>query len=431
MTKNNDDIDNLYELLLLKDCINFTDKKTRDRYNQLIDWATYKYWKIGLSKFICDDISISNHYSDTYLKPFKIKSGRYIFIPMCFGNIYIYVNGTMMELGSGNIKKIDNSIKEQYDNILQTFNIDFIRFIYFRGKWIIDDVFSKYESYTEILNHISIKNINMVPHINIKILEDRIFTIDDYNVLELYFLKLLGDFYPSALCFISENTYKRNIIDFYNKTYVYIKSIELENIGENIFIPKLITKSGYDIIIRDIYHLVDSGITVNSFAVVKKKNNFILLDTVNKCNYSKSEYLYNMMKNDIGSNFFIKDKYLSKVYDDIGIKFLSKKIGIVNDCYTLNTFIKEINNNNNVKDKIITTSSFDLIRECLEYPKKDFITLVNNMIFDIEDGKVKDFNLEKLNCLEDPNISVIYGNFNNFVYLFNILVDAKKAISSS
>ncbi|ADT91139.1 DNA polymerase processivity factor [Cotia virus SPAn232] len=431
MTKNNNDINNLTELLLLKDCINFTDKKTRDRYNQLIDWATYKYWKIEICKIVTDDVSISAHYSETYLKPFKIKSGRYIFLPMCFGNIYIYVNGTMMELGSGNIKKIDKTIKEQYDNILNTFKIDFIRFIYFRGKWIIDDVFSKYESYTEIINYISNKKINIVPYINIKILEDRIFTNDDYNILELYFLKLLGKFYPSALCFIPENSYKRNIIDFYNKTYVHIKSIELESIGDNIYMPKLITKSGYDIIIRDIYHLIDSAVTVKSFAVVKKKNNFVLLDSINKCNYSKSEYLYNMMRNDIGSDFFIKDKYLSKVYDDIGIKFLSKKLGIDNDCYTLNNFIKEINNNNNVKVRIISTSSFELIRECLEYPKTDFISLVNNMIFDIEDGKVKDFNLENLNCLEDPNISVIYGNFNNFVYLFNIIVDAKRKISSS
>ncbi|QHR82653.1 DNA polymerase processivity factor [Brazilian porcupinepox virus 1] len=428
----NEDLNNLRELLILKDCINLTDKNTRERYNNLIDWATYKYWKVGISKIVNNETSISKYYMNSYTKPFILEKGKYIFLPMCFGNIYIYFNGSMIELGSGNIKNIDENSKILYNEILKYFNIDFIRFIYFRDKWIIDDVFSRYFSPTDVIKYSYEKDINVVPYTFIEIYNNKIFNEDDYNNFEVYFLDKMKGFYPSAICYIKEGSDKRYIIDFFKTTYVYIDRIELKYIDNNFYIPELITKSKKNILIKDIDHLIQSRVKIKSFAMVKKKYSFSMLDFVNLSfsSESVSESL-NRIIECFGDEYFINGKYLSKVHNNTEIMFLSDKIGIKKKCKTLKEFIEEINIDKNIKSKILSVSTFEIIRECLEYPKKDFITLVNNMIFDIEDSKVKKFKLENINCLDNPNISVIYRNFNNFISLFNILIDAKKKIQGS
>nr|6ZXP_A Chain A, DNA polymerase processivity factor component A20,DNA polymerase processivity factor component E9 [Vaccinia virus Copenhagen] len=119
-------------------------------------------------------------------------------------------------------------------------------------------------------------------------------------------------------------------------------------------------------------------------------------------------------------------KYFSKV-GSAGLKQLTNKLDI-NECATVDELVDEINKSGTVKRKIKNQSAFDLSRECLGYPEADFITLVNNMRFKIENCKVVNFNIENTNCLNNPSIETIYRNFNQFVSIFNVVTDVKKRL---
>ncbi|AUI80683.1 DNA polymerase processivity factor [White-tailed deer poxvirus] len=424
-----DDLSNLKELIKLKDCIHISDQKTRDRYNSLIDWATAKYWKIGLNKTVTNQTSISSYYNIKQ-KCFTLEKGNYIFLPTCFGNAYIYCKGNMMELGSGETKDIDPMCKEIIDKILtNNKNVEFLRFTYFKNKWMLEDSFSKYSSPIDILQIAFSEGIKTVPYLCININEDKIFTEDDYNSIEIYFMNVMksNGFYINSLCFLREGYFERNIVDFFKVTYVYIKSIDLEYLEDNMYLPKLISKTGSKILVRDINHLIVSRAKINSFVNVKRKNGFMILGEKSPCNSeTEAETLYRILKT-IGNDFFVNGKYISKINNNLSLIQLSDKLGC-GLCNTLDDIVIQIRKSKSLIKKIKSESSFEIIRECLGYPKTDFLTLVNNMNFDIKNSRVISFKLENINCLNNPNSSAIYGNFNKFIYLFNILIDVKELL---
>ncbi|QEJ79261.1 DNA polymerase processivity factor [Goatpox virus] len=421
------DLKSLKELLKLKKCINIADQKTREKYNSIVEWASNKFWKINTYMVIDAETSISDYYNTSKKESFILKDGKYVFLPMCFGNVFIYFKGTMMELGSGNIQYIDIKIKKKIDKLLkENLDIEFLRFVYFKGEWILEDCFSKCKCPINFLKTASTNGLNTVPYILLNT-KEIIFTEDDYENIDSYFTFYIKEpFKISSLCYIEEGNNERNIIDFYKKTYVFVESIKIENIHNNYYIPKIVTKSKNVVLVRDINHLIESKIKINSFISVKKKKYFLILDNNSIFSLEKPSEAFCRIMKYIGNEFYVNGKYLSKVSNDIEIKHLSSKLGLLSS--TLSELITEISLCDKLREKIKNQSVFEFVMECLEYPKADFITLVNNMSFDVKNGIVLNFKLENINCLDNPNISAIYGNFNKFISLFNIFIDVKQSL---
>ncbi|AAR07469.1 113R [Yaba monkey tumor virus] len=420
------DLKKLNELLRLYKCLDFSDKLTREKYNSLVEWANNTYWKIGLTKVINFETSITKYYSkDVDDKNFELKNGKYIFLPMCFGNTFIYSNGTMMELGSGNVQKINKNFKSVNDKLLMDNpDINFLKFVLFNGNWILEDVFSTHLPPTEFLK-IASKYINVVPYIHIYVKKTTIFDENDYNSLEEIFLPI-KNFYINSICYIKEGDQKRNVIDFYKLGYVNVKIIDMELIGNNLFVPKIISSSGKTILVRDVDQLITSKAKKGSFVSVRIKKTFYMLnEKISTDNESRAEVLCRIMK-DMGNDVFVNGKYLSKV-NNFSICNFSNELGL-RDCKNVEDFTSAIMQSALIRTKFKTTSTFNIVKECLKYPSEEFITLVNNMNFVIENGRVKDFKLKNVNCLNNPTIETIYGNFNNFVYLFNVITDVKNKI---
>ncbi|QDJ95101.1 DNA polymerase processivity factor [Hypsugopox virus] len=417
------DLANLKELLQLYKSLNIADSKTREKYNSLVEWAISKYWKIGIFPVANLDTSIDTYYNSKQCKNFSLDEGQYLFIPMCFGTVYIYSNGSMMELGSGNTYQLDIEFKNKCDEILKKYDIEFLRFVLYKDKWILEDVILKHESIINVLNYAKHIGIKTVPYLCIKITKKTIFNHRDYNAIE-DILKIKDSvFYVSSLCYIINNTFKRNIVDFYTTGYVYITNISIEHINNNKFVPKLETKSGELILVKDVEHLIKCKVKSKSFVAIKKKQSFSILNNNSvSSTETRAETLYRIIK-EIGNDYFVNGKYLSKV-NNIGIKQLANKLDIKDECKTLSDLERVINNCSIVKNKLKFISPFELTRTCLEYPEDDFITLVNNMHFNIKNSKVLSFKLENINCLNNPSIETIYSSFNQFVALFNILTDA-------
>ncbi|CAC21351.1 113R protein [Yaba-like disease virus] len=419
------DLKKLIELLNLYRCLDFSDKTTREKYNSLVDWASYTYWKIGITKVNTLETSITKYYLEDLQQKFNLKCGKYIFLPMCFGNTFIYSKGTMMELGSGNIQKIDKKFKSINDKILtDNPDIHFLKFVLFNGNWILEDVFSKYSPPTNFLK-IASNYMNVVPYVYIDVKTNTIFGENDYDCLEKIFLPI-KNFYINSICFIREGDKERNVINFYKVGYVKVKLIEIESIGDNLFVPKIITSSGKTVLVKDVDQLITSKAKKGSFISVKRKKScYILNEKMSLDNESRAEVLCRIIK-DMGNDVFVNGKYLSKV-NEFSICQFSNKLGLCN-CTNVKEFICAIKQSTSISTKIKTSSTFDIVRECLKYPSEEFIKLVNSMHFVVKDGKVKEFKLENISCLNNPTIETIYGNFNNFVALFNIIIDVKKEI---
>ncbi|AAF17994.1 gp111R [Rabbit fibroma virus] len=425
-----EDLSKLKELLKLKQCRYISDQKTRDQYNTLIDWASYKYWKLDISKIVTSETSISSYYKTPTKKPFKIEKGNYIFLPMCFGNVFIYFKGSMMELGSGNTIDVDDRMREINDAILLDLDVEFLRFVYFKERWILEDCFSKYRSPVDVLR--KVEGLVTVPHIHIKVVdEDRWFLEDDYDVLEGYFLSHMRYFRPECLCFIKEGYSDRYIVDFFSYGYVRVKDIELEQIRANCFFPTIRTTFDRYVMVKDIHHLVKSRARIDSYVTVKKKKRYLILtSTRSDASESSSEVLCRIM-NHLGPTFFVNGNYLSRINNNACIQRLSKSLGIQKSCKNIKELTDSVPCSEELRTKLRTQSMFEIVRECLGYPKHDFLTLVNNMKFNIDNNSVSSFMLEDITCLNNPNVSVIYANFNNFVSLFNVLSNVKQSIRDS
>ncbi|AMB18443.1 M111R [Myxoma virus] len=424
-----DDLSKLKELLKLKQCLYISDQKTRDQYNAIVDWAGYKYWKLDVGKIVTSETSISYYYKTPAKKPFKIEKGNYIFLPMCFGNVFIYFKGSMMELGSGNTADIDDRMKEINDAILRDVDVEFLRFVYFKERWILEDCFSKYRSPVDVLR--TVEGIATVPYTHVKVDEDRWFREDDYDGLEEYFLSRMADFKPECLCFIKEGYSDRYIVDFFRHGYVRVKDIELEQIRANCFFPTIRTAFDGYVLVKDIDHLVKSRTRINSYVTVKKKKRYMILtNTGSDGSESSSEALCRIM-NHLGPTFFVNGKYISKINNNACIQRLSKSLGIQKSCKNIKELADSVSSSEELKTQLCTRSMFEIVRECLGYPKHDFLTLVNNMKFNINNNVVVSFTLEDVTCLNNPNVSVIYGNFNNFVSLFNVLSNVKQSVRDS
>ncbi|ASK51319.1 DNA polymerase processivity factor [Eptesipox virus] len=419
------DLSNLKELLKLYKSLNIANSETREKYNSLVEWAISKYWKIGISVVVNLNTSIDRYYNVKQCKSFDLNINKYLFMPMCFGTVYIYSNGSMMELGSGNVYQLNKVFKDKCDKILNEFEIEFLRFVLYKNIWILEDAILQYASVIDVFNFAKNIGIETVPYLFLNVTKTTIFNNSDYNAIENILKDINSKYYIVSLCYIINNTLKRNIIDFYKTGYVFIESIDVEHINDNKYIPQLTTKSGEIILIKDIEHLISCKVKSKSFITVKRKQSFsILCNNGGTSTETRAEALYRIIK-EIGNEYFVNGKYLSKV-NNIGIKQLANKLDIKEECKTLSDLVKVINTCSTVKDKLKSISPFDLTRICLEYPENDFITLVNNMHFHIENSKVLSFKLENINCLNNPSIETIYSSFNQFVVLFNILVDAKK-----
>nr|WGO62736.1 viral DNA polymerase processivity factor [Wadden Sea poxvirus] len=418
------DLNNLKELLKLYKTIHVSNSFMRERYNILIEWATCKYWKIGVYPIVNSETSIDNYYTKPKTEPFELEPGNYIFLPMYFGNTYIYKE-SMIELTTGDQYQINDVFKNINNIINSDSGIEFIRFILYKEKWIMEDVISKNQSPVELLNLGNKNGLYVSPYLKVKIDSLTLFSEDDYNAIEYILSSNVSGFYPEFICYIKEGFIKRYIIDFYKISYVYITSISLESVGDNMFIPKLITKSGKYILIRDVNHLIKSRIKSGSFARIKKKQLFsILYDYDNNTSDKEGEFIHYIIK-ELGNDFIINGKYLSKISNE-NIDKLVKKLGINYHFKKISDLILYMKNCKHIKKKLMIQSPFDIAKECLNYPHNEFITLVNNMHFEIKHSKVISFELIDVRCLNNPIIGSIYRNFNQFILLFNILIDVKK-----
>ncbi|AOP31619.1 DNA polymerase processivity factor [Skunkpox virus] len=419
------DLTNLKELLSLYKSLRFSDSAARDKYNSLVEWGTSTYWKIGVQKVINIETSISDYYETVKNKPFNIDPGYYIFLPVYFGSVFIYSKGkNMVELGSGNSIQITNKMQTACNKILDSDNgIDFLRFVLLNNRWIMEDVISKYQSPINLLKLANDYGLNTPNYLKIEIEENTLFDDELYSIIERSFN---DDFPKISISYIKLGEPKRQIVDFFKISFMYTESIRVDRIGDNIFIPSIITKSGQRILVKDVDHLIRSKVREHTFVKVKKKNTFsILYDYEGNGTETRGEVIKRIIDT-IGREYYVNGKYFSKVGTD-GLKQFTYKLGI-NDCTTVDELIDEIKKCGTIKRRIKKQSVFDLSRECLGYPETDFITLVNNMRFKIENCKVVNFNIENTNCLNNPSIETIYGNFNQFVSIFNVITDVKKRL---
>ncbi|AVO21148.1 DNA polymerase processivity factor component A20 [Buffalopox virus] len=419
------DLTNLKELLSLYKSLRFSDSAAIEKYNSLVEWGTSTYWKIGVQKVANVETSISDYYDEVKNKPFNIDPGYYIFLPVYFGSVFIYSKGkNMVELGSGNSFQIPDDMRSACNKVLDSDNgIDFLRFVLLNNRWIMEDAISKYQSPVNIFKLASEYGLNIPKYLEIEIEEDTLFNDELYSIIERSF----DDKFPKiSISYIKLGELRRQVVDFFKFSFVYIESIKVDRIGNNIFIPSVITKSGKKILVKDVDHLIRSKVREHTFVKVKKKNTFsILYDYDGNGTETRGEVIKRIIDT-IGRDYYVNGKYFSKV-GSAGLKQLTNKLDI-NECATVDELVDEINKSGTVKRKIKNQSAFDLSRECLGYPEADFITLVNNMRFKIENCKVVNFNIENTNCLNNPSIETIYGNFNQFVSIFNIVTDVKKRL---
>ncbi|AEN03714.1 viral DNA polymerase processivity factor [Yokapox virus] len=419
------DLNNLKELLCLYKSIRFSDSAARNKYNSLVEWATNTYWKIGITKITNIETSIDDYYEPIKTKPFDLDPGYYIFLPVYFGSVFIYSKGkNMVELGTGNSIQISESMKYACDKIIESDNgVNFIRFTLYNNRWVMEDVISDYQYPITLFKIGHEHGLNLNSYLKIEIENKTLFDDEFYYTIENAFN---DRYYKTSICYIKIGCKKRQIVDFYKTSFMYVDKINVDSIGDNIFIPKIITKSGKKILVKDVDHLIRSKVKEKTFVKVKKKNIFsILYDYDGNGIETRGEVIKRIIES-IGNEYYINGKYFSKVVN-ASFKQITKALSI-DDCLNIHDLVNAINKNCTIKRKIKNKSVFDLSRECIGYPESDFITLVNNMRFKIENSKVVHFNIENTNCLNNPSIEIIYGNFSQFVSIFNTLTDVKKRL---
>ncbi|QHG62671.1 viral DNA polymerase processivity factor [Cetacean poxvirus 1] len=421
------DLTKLKELIKLRNCLHISDSNAIEKYNYLVEWAKFTYWKIGDNEIKKVEISIDSCYTDYIYKPFYIEPGEYTFLPLHFGNNYIYSKGVMIELDTGNNCNIDDNIIKMCNTIITVAssitNVEFLRFTKFKTNWILEDIVSKYHAQSEIFD--SIVNIYKINYVRIKVTDTYLFDDVDYASME-HALGCNKKYPISSICFIKDGYPERKTIDFFKLSYVFITSIDVEQICDNCYIPKLVSSSGENILIKNINHIIKANVRIKSFVAVKRKRLFSILheSANNSCNESRGNILKRII-NDIGNEFFVNENYLSRV-KLIDLKQLTAQWDV--ECNTVNELINEANNNNSLRKILNQSSTFELTRKCLKYPQNDFTNLVNNMCFKIENKKILHFDLTDTTCINNPTFESIYGNFRQFVAIFNIIVDVKNSI---
>ncbi len=428
-----EDLANLKELLKLHKYQHILDESGVSRHNSLIEWATYTYWKIGPMKISNKtNTSIDNYYSKVKTKPFELEAGDYTFLRVHLGNVFVYAKGSAIEVGTGISSRIDKNVLKICDQILSSDSgIEFIRLISFKNKWIIDDVISKYQSPHELLEIGTSYGVSTSPYLRIRVNENSIFDQEDFDsvmyVLESKSKSRLSDFISTSVCYVKDGCLTRSLVDLSRVSYVCVKSIDLEKIDDNLYVPSLITKSNETVSVVDVEHLINSKIKLGSFIKIKRVGSrLILQESGNKKTEDRGDVIRGLLK-ELGNDFFVNGKYLSNV-KNMDVSKLVDKLGIDVECERFSDLSTYAMNSSKLKDMFKTKSPFEIARECFNYPESEFIILVNNMHFQIEHSKVLSFDLEKTICLDNPTIEIIYGNFGQFVALFNILVDVKKAL---
>ncbi|AST09534.1 viral DNA polymerase processivity factor [NY_014 poxvirus] len=419
------DLTNLKELLSLYKSLRFSDSAAREKYNSLIEWATHTYWKIGIKKVSNVETSIDDYYEPVKTKPFDLDPGYYIFLPVYFGSIFIYSKGkNMVELGTGNSIQISDSMKDACNKIIDSDNgVEFLRFILYNNRWVMEDVISNYQYPINLFKLGHDYGLNLTSYLEIEIENKTLFDYEFYSIIE----RSLKDPFPkTSICYIKIGCKKRQIVDFYKTSFMYVDKINVDNIGDNIFIPTIITKSGKKVLVKDVDHLIRSKVKEQTFVKVKNKNTFSILDDYEGNGTETRGEVIKRIIESIGNEYYVNGKYFSKVVN-ASFKQITTTLSI-NDCSNIDELVNTINKYSAVKRKIKNKSVFELSRECIGYPETDFITLVNNMQFKIKNSKVVSFNIENTNCLNNPSIEIIYGNFSQFVSIFNTLTDVKKRL---
>ncbi|AWU47156.1 DNA polymerase processivity factor [Sea otter poxvirus] len=415
---------NLKELLRLKNCLHLADKKAIEKYNYLVDIALSTYWTLNIEYVTSSCTSIDQYYT-SIKDEFTLSTGLYTFIRFHFGNTYVFAKGTMLDISTGESQPISCDLQSQCEYMLKMDPMCILRFSVFYESWILEDVITTMYDISYMLDVAKKNNMLVTSYMRINVTCSRQFDMYDFLAIskvlsDMTLLEVKTRHKMSTICCVNDSTYNyRNIIDFYKTTHMKVHSFDIIRVGTNIYLPILRTVSGKKIFPRDALHIVKSkampGVYVN---VVYAREGILLSDTIYNYDESKGDTLRRLLKT-FGDDMFINGRYLSKI-ENINTSLLSSKLSLP-QCTTLSKLYKVARNNKELKKLVAEKSPMVLTRECLSYPENAVTLLVNNMRFEIENGKIKSYELENTECLDDPTISTIYCNFAQFVAVFNLL----------
>ncbi|AUL80597.1 putative A20R [Vaccinia virus] len=238
--------------------------------------------------------------------------------------------------------------------------IDFLTFVWLNNRWTMEDVIAKYQSSVNIFKLASEYGLNKPKYLEIEIQEDSLFDDELYTIIERSF-----DFkFPKiSISYIKLGELRWQVVYFFKFLFMYIESFKVDRIGDNIWIPSAITKSGKKLLVKDVDHIIRSKVRAHIFVKVKKKNTFsILYDYDGNGTETRGEVIKRFIDT-IGRAYYVNGKYFSKV-GSAGLKQLTNKLDI-NECATVVELVDEINKSGTVKRKIKNQSAFDLSRACL------------------------------------------------------------------
>ncbi|CCD83293.1 DNA polymerase processivity factor [Squirrelpox virus] len=421
------DLSALKELLRLSRCLHVANDATVQKYNALVEWATRTYWTVGVAPSEGGSVSVARYYAEPERREFEMAAGEYVFSLAFFGTAFIFTNGSLMEVG-GRAAATNERVVAACRAVAAADGegIEFILLTMFRDRWVIEDVVSRNQPPPALLDEARATDLAATPYVLVRLDASTVMTEEYARAVAAALPPPAGAPPATGLRFLRLGSETRGGIDFAKRTYVRVKSIELDPVGLNAFAPVLVTGAGERILARDVDHMARARARAGSFAhVARYPACTALLEVRADHAEPRTESLRRILAG-VGKDFFVNGRYLSRAEGE-SVDRVRQKLRLDDLCASAADVVAAAPGVPAARKALRTQSLMDLARDTLAYPVAETLKLINNMSFQIENRRIVSFHLESADCLEDPTVEAVFCDFARFVAVFNLLTDAKEA----
>ncbi|AKC03266.1 DNA polymerase processivity factor [Bovine papular stomatitis virus] len=421
MTSEND-LYTLKELIRLRDSLHLVTGSAVDRYNALVEWANRTYWTVAVAP-TAPCASIEQYYraarADCALEP-----GEYTVSRLHFGATHAWVRGAVFDSASGAEVEPPPEVRAACEALDARYaDLTFVRFSVFRQVWTADDAVADHSASDAILAECAALGVRAARTMRVEIRAGDAFSRADFDAVH-HALAADGDAgFGTAVCLARRGVPQRRIVDCSQRCFMRVKGIDLAPVDARHHLPVLRTAGGGCVLSRGVGHLVDARVREGVFVAVRRYADcLVLCDDAARCaaDCSREEALRLLVRR-FGRDCAVSNGYVVRVRDT-DVRGIAARLGAPVACDSFDALRAAIVADRTLSRRLREAGAIKMACECMGYPHRDAIELINNMRFQIsDDGEVERFELSDASCLVNPTAESIFSSFSQFVTIFNLL----------
>ncbi|AIZ77349.1 putative DNA polymerase processivity factor [Parapoxvirus red deer/HL953] len=417
------DLVTLKELIRLRDSLHLVTGAAVDRYNALVEWANRTYWTVAVAPS-APCASVEKYYcaarSDCALEP-----GEYVVSRVHFGATHAWVRGAVFDSASGAEVEPPPEVRAACAAADARFaDLTFVRFAVFRQVWVADDAVAEYAASDEVLAELARAGVRTARTLRLAVRAGERFAREDFEAVHRALVADGDAAGGTAVCMARPGVVQRRLVDCSQRCFMRVRRLDLVSVDARHHLPVLRGAGGARVLCRGVGHLVDARAREGVFVAVRRYADcLVLCDGAAKAaaaECSREEALRAVVRC-LGADCAVSNGYVIHVRDT-DVRGMAARLGIVAPCAGFEALRDAILADCALARRLRDGGAIRMACECMGYPHRDAVELINNMRFQITDeGAVRAFELDNAACLANPTAESIFASFPQFVSVFNVL----------